>query len=247
MYCWYCGTKLPGAAAYCHRCGQSQHDSAMYDPAARPLVPDGWPWSTAPTTDPPPAPTSNQPVEVPAEPEHASPPLTVVVDVAETAITELAPSAAPSATDQTESPSRLPGLLGIACGVLVVAGSLGPWVTARIVPREPVTILGSEVDGQFTLWCGLAAVICLSLLVATPSRGGLGIVAAGAFFLAALIGIADWTNFSVRIDELTRPGAAIRLEAEIGWGLPTVTLGSLLGTVLAMTQALQSRRAAGKH
>lgn len=243
MYCWYCGTKLPGAAAFCHRCGQSQDKSATFDPAAIPLAPDGWPWSAAQPSDSTSGIVADRSAEPPAESIPSASPLTVIVDVSDPPVTGRAQSEEAGSAIQNRPPSRLPGVLGIACGGLVVAGSLGPWVTAQIVPREPVAILGTEIDGQFTLWCGLAAVVCLSLLVARPRHGGLGIVAAVAFFLAALIGIADWTNFSLRIDELTRPGAAMRLEAEIGWGLPAVTLGSVVGTMLAMAQTFQARRA----
>ena len=237
MYCWYCGTKLPGAAAFCYRCGQSQDESAAYDPDAKPLAPDGWPWSPSRPTEEGPAPTTNSNDE-PTGP--ASPPLTVVVEVPESAGAR-SPAARSDGDGLVPPPSRVAGVLGIVCGLLVVAGSLGPWVTTRIVPRDPIAIHGIEGDGRFTLWCGLAAVICLVAQIAAPRRIGFGVVAAGAFFLAALIGVADWTNVS---DHLGRLGPSTPLEAEISWGLRAVTIGGLLGSVLAAAQAVQSRRIA---
>ena len=236
MYCWYCGTKLPGAALFCHRCGQRQDDSASYDPDAQPLVPDGWPWARSMPSDP----VSAEAVESAAgSTEVGAAPLTVLVELPPANRSEAAPAAAVSG--QAAGPSRIAGVLGMLCGLLVVAGSLGPWVTTQVFPREPIAIHGVEGDGRFTLWCGLAAVICLVALIASPRRGGLGVVAAGALFLAALIGIADWTNVS---EHLGRLGPQTRLEAEIGWGLQAVTIGGLVGSLLAAIQALLARRIA---
>jgi hypothetical protein len=176
--------------------------------------------------------------------EPLSLPLTVVAEVTEPVIAGPAQPADSRSAVQPRPPSQVAGLLGIACGLLVVAGSLGPWVTTRVGLGDPIAIHGSEGDGRFTVWCGIAAVIGLALLIAVPSRPGFGVAAAGAFFLAALIGIADWTNVNNRLDELARLGSASLLKAEIGWGLPAVTLGGLAGTVLAVAQVLQSRRAA---
>jgi hypothetical protein len=133
-------------------------------------------------------------------------------------------------------------VLALLCGVAVVAGSLGPWVTAHVVLREPIRYHGSDGDGRVTLWCGLAALLCVAVLLVSPHRGALGILAAGAFFLAALIGISDWSNIVDHFDGLRRVGESALLRAEIGWGLQAVTFGGVAGTILAMIQAIQARR-----
>jgi hypothetical protein len=244
MYCWYCGTKLPGAAAFCHRCGQSQAEDAAFDPQAVAVAPGGWSWSTAAakpgeslTTGADPAPLDSAP------PRH---------DISNpTSIREMdlpAGACDPAISADTRpvvavAPSRIPGLLGIACGAVVVAGSFGPWFTAQLVPRGPIQFTGTDWDGGLTLGCGLAAVACLVVLVAAPRHGTLGVVASGAFFLAALVGIAAWSDAHANLDELRRVGENVLLRWEIGWGLQAVTFGGLAGTILAMAQALQARRA----
>jgi hypothetical protein len=69
----------------------------------------------------------------------------------------------------------------------------------------------------------------------------LGILAAGSFFLAALIGISDWSNIVDHFDGLRRVGTSAPLRAEIGWGLQAVTFGGVAGTICAMIQAIQAR------
>jgi hypothetical protein len=247
VFCWYCGTKLPGAAAFCYRCGQSQAPDADYDAEATPLAPGGWTWKqAAPTNEP--APEAEAETLLPASQPPGVP--TVLVEVpksrhqlplrpgqAEVAGTEPA-SASPA-------PSRLPGILALGCGLAVVAGSFGPWVVAYHLLREPVRLDGADWDGRVTLWCGLAAVFCLILLLTSPRRGVLGVLAAGAFLLAALIGIADWADANERLGTLRRIEGTSPLRWEIGWGLQAVTFGGVGGTILALAQALQARRLNG--
>jgi hypothetical protein len=241
MFCWYCGTKLPGAAAFCHRCGQSQAADAEFDPQAVAVAPGGWAWSGS-AADLDGSLTANLD---PAVFDTADPDLAVAVAVPLSGVgpppAEVDPAFGAGA--RASAPSRIPGLLGIACGAVVVAGSLGPWLTAHLVLRGPVHFSGADWDGKLTLGCGLAAVTCLIALVAAPRHGALGVVAAGAFFLAAMVGIADWSNARENLGELRDVGENVLLRWEIGWGLQAVTFGGLAGSLLAMAQALQARRA----
>ena len=228
MYCWYCGTKLPGAAAFCHRCGQSQAEDAAFDPQAIAVAvaPGGWTWNTTSVDLDGSLSASPDPAVPDSAPSH--------VDVDPALLVGARPAVAPS---------RVPGLLGIACGAVVVAGSLGPWFTAHLVLRGSVHFSGTDWDGRLTLGCGLAAVACLIALVAAPRHGVLGVVAAGAFFLAALVGMSDWSSARAHVDDLRQLGEPALLRWEVGWGLQAVIFGSLAGTLLATAQALQARRA----
>lgn len=233
MYCWNCGTRVPGAAAFCHRCGQSQAADAEFDPAAEPIAPDGWPWTTAGSTA--------DAAEVEAVASFPVAPLrSVVVDL---------PSEARDSPDEalehaSSVPNRLAGVLALGCGAAVVAGSFGPWLTARIRLDRPMHFDGTDWDGGVTSACGLAAVVCLALLLASPQRSGFGFVAAAAFAVAALVGIADWSNAVAALSDLRRLGMSALLGWEVGWGLRAVTFGGLAGAILATAQALQARRVA---
>lgn len=223
MYCWHCGTKLPSAALFCYRCGQSQAVDAAFDSEARPVAPNGWPW---PARTP-----SDEAGEGPGAPEVAPP-------------KQAEPVLAATAS---RAPSRLAGILGIGSGAAVVAGSFGPWVVAHVRILGRIEVNGSEGDGQVTFWCGAVAVALLALLLASPHRSVLGMLAAGAFFLAGLIGVADWSSVSDSLRELREASNASGLgllRAEVGWGLQLVTFGGLSGTVLALVQALLARRTA---
>jgi hypothetical protein len=238
MYCWYCGTKLPGAAAFCHRCGQSQAPDAAFDPTVRPPAPDGWSWQSN-------APPAETPTDE-ADPTVEPPPVVLVEVAPFDAEGEPASSATGAAerrvTASSALPSRIAGLLALLCGVVVVAGSLGPWASGHNVPRGSIQFHGLDGEGRVTLWCGLAALVCVAGLLVSPRRGSLGVLAAGAFFLAALIGISDWSNIVEHFDGLRRFSESARLRTEIDWGLRAVTFGGLAGTFLAMVQAIQARR-----
>lgn len=223
MFCWHCGTKLPSVAAYCYRCGQSQAAGAVFDPAAIGIAPDGWP----------------------------SPRQQSSSERDEAAATDAAAVAAPIALSlDPETPvavapgdlNPLVNILAIGCGLIVVAGSFGPWVTAHVRFLGSIEIRGSEVDGQITAWCGVAAVSCLLLLLVAPHRRGLlTTVAMIAFFLAAVIGASDWTSVSQSLRELRESGDMGLLRAEIGWGLRAVTFGGAGGTLLAVLQSMHTR------
>lgn len=232
MFCWHCGTNLPSVAASCYRCGQSQDPDATFDASARGIAPDGWSWSR------PGAVVSNV-AETPAD----TPPITITVPWTAPATRPI-----PANRAETESvPDRLNpivGMLALGCGLLVVAGSFGPWVTAHFRFLGSIQINGSQVDGRVTAWCGIAAVTCLLLLLVAPKRRGiLNTIATIAFFCAAVIGASDWTSVSESLRDLRASGDLALLRAEIGWGLRAVTFGGIGGTLLALLQWTQARAA----
>ena len=232
MYCWHCGAKLPSVAASCFRCGQSQAPEAVFDPAARGIAPEGWSWSRSGVAIPPPPPTGN-----PAD----DPPRSITVPW----IPPSAPASPASSPVAAPDPDRLNpivGTLAIGCGLLVVAGSFGPWVTAHFRFLGSIQINGFQVDGRVTAWCGIAAVTCLLLLLVAPRRRALlSTIATVAFFCAAVIGASDWTSVSESLRELRASGDIALLRAEIGWGLRAVTFGGIGGTLLAVLQSMQGR------
>jgi hypothetical protein len=230
MFCWHCGTKLPSVAAFCYRCGQSQAADAVFDLTAKGIAPDGWAWSNqlsppqrdaAVAVD---APAAISPITVSLEPP---PPATAV-------------PAAPALNANDLNP--LVNILAIGCGLIVVAGSLGPWVTAHVRFLGSIEIRGSEVDGRITAWCGVAAITCLLLLVVAPTkRSLLSTIAMLSFFVAAVIGASDWTSVSASLRDLRESGDIALLRAEIGWGLRAVTFGGAGGTLLAVLQYMHAR------
>ena len=229
MFCWHCGVKLPSVAAFCFRCGQSQAADAVFDSTAQGIAPNGWPWPVQPTL--------RERDAAAAMDAAAAAPITISLD----------PSPAEPAAPVVSVPPHLNplvNLLAIGCGLIVVAGSFGPWVTAHIRFLGSIEIRGSDVDGRITVWCGVAAVTCLLLLLVTPNkRGLLTTVAMVSFFLAAVIGASDWTTVSENLRELRESGELGLLRAEIGWGLRAVTFGGAGGTLLAVLQVMHARAA----
>lgn len=229
MFCWHCGTNLPSVAAFCYRCGQSQAADAVFDPTAIGIAPDGWPWPRQPTA------RERDAVAAATDVTAITAPITVSLDPETPAPT------APAASVPGDL-NPLVNILAIGCGLVVVAGSFGPWVTAHVRFLGSIEIRGSEVDGRITAWCGVAAVTCLLLLLVAPHRRGLlSTVAMIAFFLAAVIGASDWTSVSQSLRELRESGDMGLLRAEIGWGLRAVTFGGAGGTLLAVLQYMHSR------
>ncbi len=229
MFCWHCGTKLPSVAAFCYRCGQSQAADAVFDPAAQGIAPNGWTWPSQPTS-------AERDVAPPAiDAPAAAAPITVSLHPAPTA-----PATPVGSASNDLNP--LVNLLAIGCGLIVVAGSFGPWVTAHVRFLGSIEIRGSEVDGRITVWCGTVAVACLLLLLVAPNkRGLLTSVAMVSFFMAAVIGASDWTTVSENLRELRESGEIGLLRAEIGWGLRAVTFGGAGGTLLAVLQFMHAR------
>lgn len=228
MFCWHCGTKLPTVAAYCYRCGQSQAADAVFDPTAQGIAPDGWPWSNQP-------PAPQRGAAVAENVDDVTAPITV-------SLRPPIPATAVPAAPVLRELNPLVNVLAIGCGLIVVAGSFGPWVTAHVRFLGTIEIRGSEVDGRITAWCGVAAVTCLLLLVVAPNRRTLlSTVALLSFFVAAVIGASDWTSVSESLRELRESGDISLLRAEIGWGLRAVTFGGAGGTLLAVLQYMHAR------
>jgi hypothetical protein len=131
--------------------------------------------------------------------------------------------------------------LTIGCIVLVIAGSLGPWLYIERGPNwaiEVQTLRGINTDGVFSLFfAGIATILLLIALI----RPDLWIVAAGAFvamLLCTMVGLFDWVIFDP-MDLTTQPGQQALL-IRVEWGLKLLTVAAPLGAISALlfTRAL---------
>ena len=119
---------------------------------------------------------------------------------------------------------------------MVVADSLGPWITAQAAFVGSFQVSGMDGDGKISLWCGIIAIGLLGFLVASPHSAVLGFLALLPFTISALVGYFDWNDVSSRVGEID---ANVPLRASVGWGLQAVTFGSLAGMVFSVVQAWQ--------
>ena len=149
------------------------------------------------------------------EPHSVPPPTSLTPHVA----TDPQPSQKAPSQTIGQVVSALPIGTGIALvsALVVVAGSLGPWVE---------TVLGSvggmRGDGAITL---SAAVIAGVFAVLSGSRAG-GAASAGVAILAAsasaLVGVVDLMNVRNEVDDVELFGEQL---ASAGWGLYSWSLG----------------------
>jgi hypothetical protein len=178
------------------------------------------------------------PVPPSAEPNPFPPPMDTFVRSGETAT-------APERRRLGFGPARL-SLAAAACALLVVVGSVGPWVTLNMgAGRGSVelgTVRGTTGDGQLTLALGLVAAVAMLLRARWPARWRwLAWAAPVPFVLAALAGGYDWWH-------LRRIAAVSFLKGmdfttNVGWGLVVVTLGAAAGGILALAAAGKRPRA----
>jgi hypothetical protein len=126
---------------------------------------------------------------------------------------------------------RVIGML--ICAVLIVVGSIGPWVEVA-----GTTIWGIEGDGSLTIIFGLiaAGLATMQLLgQAQRQRGWVLRLLFLAFALTAAVGLIDWVDLGRTID-------GVSLDARVGWGLPLMTVGGGIGSALAIGQYLRRPR-----
>jgi hypothetical protein len=121
----------------------------------------------------------------------------------------------------------------LICAVLIVVGSIGPWVEVA-----GTTIWGIEGDGSLTIIFGLiaAGLATMQLLgQAQRQRGWVLRLLFLAFALTAAVGLIDWVDLGRTID-------GVSLDARVGWGLPLMTVGGGIGSALAIGQYLRRPR-----
>jgi TRAP-type C4-dicarboxylate transport system permease small subunit len=136
----------------------------------------------------------------------------------------------------SDNPARRPNaanlaafipLLIIACAILVVVGSIGPWAGIAFI-----TANGTEGDGRITLVLGLAAGVAALVSFARPRDRRILAIPAVLFAVAAGIGIYDWNNLDsiVTINDIEIPF----VDVEARWGLIVMTLSACVGAVLSV-------------
>jgi hypothetical protein len=124
-------------------------------------------------------------------------------------------------------PPVVPAGAALVCAVLVVLGSLGPWLRGRDVGAAPETLPGYRTDGVLALVAGIVAVGALLWMLVRRESGAAAWVAAGALGLGALVGGASWVVLDTGAAgyEALNTGASV----EVAVGLATVTLPAVVG------------------
>ena len=264
MYCAECRTQLPETAKFCLECGHQREvpgAEAVTATATTPESPQPAPHGRAvdPTRDlfGRPLAASETPMfeKSRASAGSTSATLTAMVQAADREAADRRAAAQPlrasgtvgsltqSRTTPFASPaprrtvSLMPGSLVIAAAVLVIIGSLRPWVSIVAPFVGSITVSGTKGDGKITLVCGVTATVLLAFLVTSRQDSVLlGIGATIALGIAALVGINAWQNLGANIADVSDEEFAVL--ARVGWGLQALTVGAVVGTVLSIDQAV---------
>ena len=115
----------------------------------------------------------------------------------------------------------LPALFGFL-GILVIAGSIGPWATIGLL-----NIAGTSGDGQITLILGCTAV-GLAVLAGTTTSQWAELVACATLVLAGVGGLYDWKH----VHRLAASRNVLTAAVRVGWGLELVTIAGLASCLL---------------
>ena len=265
MYCAECGTQLPETAKFCLECGHKReaaitetstltatalepqllpHGRAV-DPTrdlfGRPLAANETPMLEKSDASAGGTSSGQSPMAQAAEREAAERRATVQRIRAAGPVGTLNQSRTPpfALSPPQRTVSLTPGYLAIAASLLVIVGSLGPWVSIVAPFVGSLTVSGSEGDGKITLVCGITATVLLAFLVTSRQDGvWLGIGAAIALGIAALVGINAWQNLGANIADVSDEELAVL--ARVGWGLQAMTVGAAVGAVLSIAQAVKA-------
>jgi hypothetical protein len=136
------------------------------------------------------------------------------------------PPAPPTTAVSAASVQAALALLG---GIIMVAGSLGPWATAGFI-----SVSGTQGDGKITLVAGAVALI-FTVLMSTNKGGALS---AAVAVLAALVGggagVVDLKHVQGTLQGLGGVGS-------VGWGLYAVIAGAALVAVGILLSAGKQR------
>src|SRR4051812_9827437 len=137
------------------------------------------------------------------------------------------PPPAPPTPSTAVSALSVQAALALLGGIIMVAGSLGPWATAGFI-----SISGTQGDGKITLAAGAVAII-FTVLMSSNTGGALS---AAMAVLAALVGggagVVDLNHVQDTLQGL-RVGS-------VGWGLYAVIVGAALVAIGILLSA-------GKH
>lgn len=122
---------------------------------------------------------------------------------------------------------------GLVCAVLVLVGSVGPWVTAFGF----IEVSGTEGDGMITLVLALVAGLLIGWRVASGSRWP-RFLAGLAFLAVAGIGVYDWSELERNIDEADEDVRAfVDAAVSVGWGLVLTTFAGVAGLIVTVLDA----------
>lgn len=146
-----------------------------------------------------------------------------------------------SGSERSLPKAQLLGWLGIGGGLLLVVGSLLPWITATAPLIGTISRSGvsdGQSDGVFTLIVGAAAATVggLTLLRVTDTKtaGWLLLIAA---LVGGGIGVVDFADVTSRISDMQAESDLVI--GSIGMGLWVVLLGALVlaaGAIVALSK-----------
>lgn len=114
-------------------------------------------------------------------------------------------------------------IIAIAAGVLIVVGSIGPWVVADLGILGSISKAGTDGDGVFTLILGITTAVLAGLSLKFKPKV-LAVIATITAALAALIVIVDFS----RAASLLASASALTKDAiSFGWGIYLTLFASL--------------------
>lgn len=132
-------------------------------------------------------------------------------------------------------------LVALACGGLVVAGSLGPWasVAGEVYAGgevERFQVDGIIGDGLFTVGLSGAAVLLILLRTLRGRASGFLIgLAVILLVLSAVVGMLNWVDIG-NMPGVYEPGKYYHTDARPAWGLLVATFAAALGAVIMAYQ-----------
>lgn len=137
----------------------------------------------------------------------------------------------------------LTGWLLLGTAVLVIIGSLTPWVTIHIFDQS-ATIDGTTGDGKLTIFCGGIVAVTGLLIGLRQGRLWTSIVALVFAVVTVLIGFADLGNIS----QLYGPAKDFPDSVfSVGFGLWLVLIGGVAGLVLSIVAMVRRPELAPQH
>lgn len=130
------------------------------------------------------------------------------------------------------------GILVIIMGLVIIIGSILPWVTATTFLGS-ISKSGTEGDGKITLVTGIITLLCGIAILASNSYSGwvgLTILACAASVVVAIIDLVDVSN---KVGEISSQ----YVQASPGIGLYIVLVGGIVGGVSSLVSILGGKPA----
>lgn len=125
-------------------------------------------------------------------------------------------------------------ILALVCAMLVVAGSLGPWMSYERVSEtvpEAWTLYGLRItEGAVVMMLAVVAIVALLVVFFRPSADVAAWCACGALVVCAVTGLVDWFLLAPTQQNLD-PGELGRI-VRVEWGLKLVALAGAAGSLI---------------